>query len=71
VGRAAAVARLGRLEFTGPVAWMLWLFVHVLSLVGFRNRVAVVLQWAWSYVTFERGARLITETSGARRPPRP
>jgi NADH:ubiquinone reductase (H+-translocating) len=71
VGRAAAVARLGRLEFTGPVAWVLWLFVHVLSLVGFRNRVAVVLQWAWSYVTFDRGARLITETARSRHPPGP
>ncbi len=63
IGRAAAVARLGRLRFTGPVAWLLWLFVHILFLVGFRNRVAVLWQWAWSYLTFDRGARLITETA--------
>ncbi len=63
VGRAAAVARIGRLQFSGPVAWLAWLFVHVFFLIGFRNRVAVVLQWAWSYLTFKRGARLITETA--------
>jgi NADH:ubiquinone reductase (H+-translocating) len=71
VGRAAAVARLGRLEFSGLVAWLLWLLVHILSLVGFRNRAAVMLQWAWSYVTFDRGARLITETAASRRLPPP
>jgi NADH dehydrogenase len=63
IGRAAAVARVGRLEFSGLVAWLAWLFVHVLFLIGFRNRVAVILQWAWSYLTFKRGARLITDTS--------
>jgi NADH:quinone reductase (non-electrogenic) len=63
VGRAAAVARIGRLEFSGLAAWLAWLFVHILFLIGFRNRVAVVLQWAWSYLTFKRGARLITETA--------
>ena len=63
IGRAAAVARLGRFDFTGPLAWLLWLFVHILFLIGFRNRVAVLLQWAWSYLTFDRGARLITETA--------
>ncbi len=63
VGRAAAVADVRGLHFTGLVAWLLWLFVHLLFLVGFRNRVAVLLQWAWSYLTFKRGARLITETA--------
>jgi len=63
VGRAAAVARLGRLRLSGLSAWLLWLLVHVWFLIGFRNRVAVMLQWAWSYLTFKRGARLITETA--------
>jgi NADH dehydrogenase len=60
IGRAAAVVRLGRLEFGGWLAWMVWLGVHVFFLIGFRNRFFVMLAWAWSYVTFRRGARLIT-----------
>jgi NADH dehydrogenase len=63
IGRAAAVARIGRLELSGLVAWLAWLLVHVFFLIGFRNRVAVILQWAWSYLTFKRGARLITDTA--------
>jgi NADH dehydrogenase len=63
VGRAAAVARVGRLRLAGLPAWLLWLFVHIWFLIGFRNRVAVMLQWVWSYLTFKRGARLITETA--------
>ena len=65
IGRAAAVAELGRLHFGGLVAWLLWLFVHIYFLIGFRNRVAVILQWAWSYLTFKRAARLITYAPGA------
>jgi NADH dehydrogenase len=60
IGRASAVARIGRFRFGGVVAWLLWLFVHILFLVGFRNRVAVILEWAWSYATFGRPVRLIT-----------
>jgi len=60
IGRAAGVAELGRLHFGGLLAWLLWLFVHVYFLIGFRNRLAVILQWAWSYLTFGRAARLIT-----------
>ncbi len=63
IGRAAAVARIGRMQFSGFLAWLAWLFVHIYFLIGFRNRVAVILQWAWSYLTFKRGARLITETA--------
>ena len=63
VGRAAAVACVGRLRLAGLPAWLLWLFVHIWFLIGFRNRVAVMLQWVWSYLTFKRGARLITETA--------
>jgi NADH dehydrogenase len=63
IGRAAAVARVGRLQFSGFPAWLAWLLVHIFFLIGFRNRVAVILEWAWSYLTFKRGARLITETA--------
>jgi len=63
IGRAAAVAQVGGLRFSGLAAWLLWLFVHIFFLIGFRNRVAVILQWAWSYLTFRRGARLITDTA--------
>jgi NADH:ubiquinone reductase (H+-translocating) len=60
IGRAAAVAQFGRIHISGFLAWLAWLFVHILFLIGFRNRVLVFIQWAWSYVTYERGARLIT-----------
>lgn len=60
IGRGAAVAEFTNTHFAGLFAWLLWLVVHIMFLVGFRNRVAVLLEWAWSYVTFERGARLIT-----------
>ena len=61
IGRGAAVAQIGRLRASGYLAWLLWLFVHIFFLIGFRNRLVVMIQWAWSYITFDRGARLITE----------
>ncbi len=60
IGRNKAVADLRWMHISGLPAWLAWLFVHVVFLVGFRNRVAVLLQWAWAYVTFNKGARLIT-----------
>lgn len=60
IGRAAAVAEFGRIHISGFIAWLSWLFIHILFLIGFRNRLLVFIQWAWSYVTYERGARLIT-----------
>lgn len=60
IGRAAAVAQFGKLHISGFIAWLSWLFIHIFFLIGFRNRVLVFIQWAWSYVTYERGARLIT-----------
>jgi NADH:quinone reductase (non-electrogenic) len=60
IGRAAAVAQFGRIHISGFVAWLSWLFVHIFFLIGFRNRLLVFIQWAWSYFTYERGARLIT-----------
>lgn len=63
IGRYRAVADFGRFRFTGSPAWLRWLFVHILYLVGFRNRVAVLVNWACAYLTFERGVRLIHTTS--------
>jgi NADH:ubiquinone reductase (H+-translocating) len=60
IGRAAAVGQIGKIHISGFIAWLAWLFVHVFFLIGFRNRLLVMIQWAWSYVTYERGARLIT-----------
>ncbi|MBO6576905.1 MAG: NAD(P)/FAD-dependent oxidoreductase [Rhodothermales bacterium] len=60
IGRAAAVADFGFLKLSGILAWFAWLFVHILFLIGFRNRVWVLSGWAWSYLTWQRGARLIT-----------
>ena len=72
IGRAAGVARIGSVKLSGWIAWVAWLFVHIIFLIGFRNRFVVLFSWAWSYVTYDRGARLITgpirEDGGAGRP---
>ncbi|MGH9503195.1 MAG: NAD(P)/FAD-dependent oxidoreductase [Terriglobales bacterium] len=60
IGRAAAVAEFGKIHISGFIAWLAWLFIHIFFLIGFRNRIMVLVQWAWSYFTYERGARLIT-----------
>lgn len=60
IGRAAAVARIGALRLSGYIAWLVWAFIHILYLIGFRNRLLVMLQWTWAYVTYQRGIRLIT-----------
>jgi NADH:quinone reductase (non-electrogenic) len=61
IGRSRAITEIGRLKFSGFPAWLVWLAVHIYYLTGFRNRMFVVLQWAWSYLTFGRGARLIVK----------
>jgi len=63
IGRSAAVARLGRFEFSGLPAWLLWAFVHVFYLISFRNRALVMFEWIWLYFTRQRGARVILERS--------
>ncbi len=63
IGRAAAVADIGPLHFSGLPAWLTWLFVHLMKLVAFENRLLVLLQWMWSYLTWNRSARLITGPS--------
>ena len=61
IGRSRAIVEIGKLRFSGWFAWLTWLVVHIYFLTGFKNRLFVVLHWAWSYVTFRRGARLIVE----------
>ena len=60
IGRSRAIADLGKIRFTGFFAWLFWLFLHIMYLVGFRNRVSVLVQWAYAYFTYQRGVRLIT-----------
>ena len=68
IGRSKAVAEVGPLKFSGFIAWMMWLFIHVLFLVEFENRVQGILQWAWNYLTRNRSARLITGEASQRTP---
>ncbi|MGA7462700.1 MAG: FAD-dependent oxidoreductase, partial [Candidatus Korobacteraceae bacterium] len=63
IGRAAAIAQFGKIHLSGLIAWLSWLFIHVFFLIGFRNRLIVMFQWFWSYLTYERAARLITGES--------
>src|SRR4051794_5181456 len=60
IGRRSAVAQLGRVRLSGYIAWWLWGLAHICFLIGFRNRLAVAMNWAWNYVSFQRGTRLIT-----------
>jgi NADH dehydrogenase len=71
IGRGRAVADIWKLHFAGFLAWLTWIFVHIFFLIGFRNRVLVLIQWAWSYFTFGRGARLITGEGGPEATARP
>lgn len=61
IGRSFAVCEVGKLKLSGRIAHLVWIFVHILYLISFRNRLLVLTEWAWAYLTFERGARLITE----------
>jgi NADH dehydrogenase len=61
IGRSAAVANLRFAKLSGWIAWVAWLALHIFFLIGFRNRIVVLVNWAWAYVTFQRGGRLIVE----------
>ncbi len=61
IGRSAAVAQIGRIQLSGWLAWVSWLLIHLLFLIGFRNKAAVLLQWTYSYFTYKRGSRIITK----------
>jgi NADH dehydrogenase len=69
IGRAAAVAQIGPLHLSGFPAWVIWLGVHIVYMIGFRNRLAILLDWSWSYLTWQRGARLITRSVPPTRAP--
>ena len=60
IGRGSAVVDIGPVRASGWLAWVFWLFLHIVTLIGFRNRVAVLGEWAWAYVTYQRRIRLIT-----------
>jgi NADH dehydrogenase len=68
IGRSAAVAWIGKFRFSGFPAWLAWLFVHLIFLIGFRNKLAVLFQWAYSYFTYKRSARIITSLPPAKNP---
>jgi NADH dehydrogenase len=68
IGRSKAVALLGRMKLSGYPAWVMWLTAHIFFLIGFRNRIVVLIDWAWAYWTFERSARIISEPP-RRKPP--
>ena len=69
IGRRKAIAQFAGIKFKGFIAWMMWLFLHVFFLIGFRNRLAVLFEWFWAYLTRERSARLITGDAGEMLPP--
>jgi len=71
IGRGRAVADIWKLHFGGLLAWFIWTFVHIFFLIGFRNRLLVMIQWAWSYLTYGRGARLITSETPCAAAPLP
>jgi NADH dehydrogenase len=60
IGRNAAVGQIGALQISGMLAWLLWTFIHIWRLVGFRNRIFVFWRWFWDYIFFDRSVRLIT-----------
>jgi NADH dehydrogenase len=64
IGRSKAVAEIGQMRFSGYLAWISWLFVHLIFLVGLRNKISVFMQWTYSYLTYKRGARIISGISG-------
>ena len=64
IGRNAAVAQVAGIKFRGFAAWLVWLVVHIMRLVGFRNRLVVLINWAWDYFFFDRAVRLITPCGG-------
>jgi NADH dehydrogenase len=71
IGRSRAIADFGRVRFTGRLAWFLWLIVHIMYLVGFRNRIVVLIEWAYAYFTYQAGVRLITDVERYKLPAPP
>jgi NADH dehydrogenase len=65
IGRNSAIGDFGWIRLKGYIAWLAWIFVHIVQLIGFRNRLSVMLQWAVSYMTYQRAVRLITEVDAS------
>ncbi|MGD9245635.1 MAG: hypothetical protein PVH36_11935, partial [Desulfobacterales bacterium] len=63
IGRRKAILQIGKIQLSGFIAWLLWLFIHIYYLMGFKNKIFVLFQWAYSYATFRKGARLIVNKS--------
>jgi len=70
IGRNAAVAEIGPLRVSGFPAWVIWIVAHIFFLIGLRNRILVMFEWAWMYFTFKRGVRLITSDRATESPAR-
>lgn len=68
IGKKSAIVQVGGIQITGLIAWVVWLFIHIFYLIGFKNRISVMAQWTWSYVFSKRGSRLITERNWRLRP---
>jgi NADH dehydrogenase len=66
IGRSKAVALIGKLKISGWLAWVSWLFVHLIFLVGFRNKLSVLIQWTYSYFAYKRGSRIIANVPAAK-----
>jgi NADH dehydrogenase len=66
IGRASAIGDLPVAQLKGFIGWLAWLFVHIFNLIGFRNRILVMVQWAWAYFSYQRSVRLITGDDAAR-----
>jgi NADH dehydrogenase len=69
IGKSRAIAESGAFKFTGLIAWLMWLLVHIYYLNGFKNRLMVFIQWIWSYITYDKGARLIVRREWRSYPP--
>jgi NADH dehydrogenase, FAD-containing subunit len=71
IGRRKAIAQIGKIKISGFLAWLIWLFIHVYYLIGFKNKIFVIWQWAYAYLTFKRGARLIVDKEWRSQAPQP
>ncbi len=61
IGRNQAVAQIGKMQFKGWIAWLIWLFVHLIQIIGFRNRILVLFKWFWEYFFYDRAERLLEQ----------
>lgn len=67
IGRNQAVAQIGKFRFSGWIAWLIWLFVHLIQIIGFRNRLLVLFKWSWEYIFYDRTGRLLEHQANIER----